>query len=400
MKRVKVAARDNADERAMSTGVLSVEKTLQNGLSYRTWDESSAYLMSRDDVDEIVSAISSVVSMAREAADFLLDGEWGTFGMSNEIFELVRNSFDSRETEFFTRYDFAYTADGSLKLVGIEPDSPRYLVETAHTQRTWLFDMFGNKVKNHKVTQLNSIPEMILEAFKEFKNNDKNLHVFTSSLERGEDSISSSYIKGLARTCGLNVSGHRMKDLIWDKFSNVWVDEKGDEVTSFYKHYPWELIMSSPSSKNFIEHYEDFKQTLDPLWKIIMSNRAVLPAMYHLFPDSKILSPAKLDDVTGIGEDYVMSPVLLSSSRNEMGVLKGRAFTSWGENMKDLSNQPTIAYRKLDMPKRYRDASGGYRFTFLSVFTVGGSLAGIGVRESRLPLLGAHSTFKPHVVML
>ena len=191
-----------------------------------------------------------------------------------------------------------------------------------------------------------------------------------------------------------------MKGLKWDSSSNKWVDEKGIEVTSFYKQYPWELLMSSSISKTLTQHSELFKNMFEPAWKMIMSTRAMLPAMFNLFPNSEILSPAKIDDHFSLGPDFVTAPILPSISRNEMGRLKGRDFTSWGENMKDFSNQTTLAYRKLEMPKRYRDTSGGYRFTFLSVFTVGGHLAGIGLRESRLPLLGSHTTFKPHVVML
>ena len=400
MKRVKVAPRDNADEKARRSGVFAVEKTLNNGLVHRSWDENSAYVINKEEVATIVDTVAKVTSMSKEAVDFLLDGEWGTLGMTQPVFDLVRNSFDSAEKELFTRYDFAYTADSELKLVGIEADSPQFLIETAHTQRTWLYDIFGSKIKNNKVTQLNSIPEMTTEAFRNIQKVDKNVHIFTGADDRGEDWITSAYVKGLVQQAGCTPHAARVKGLQWNEQDRQWKDERGGNVTSFYKQYPWELLMLSSVSKPMVENSSNFKNMLEPTWKMALANRAMLPALHYLFPESNIISPAKIDDRFGLGPDYVTAPVLQAVSRNEMAHLKGRTFTSWGENMKDFSGQQSLSYRKLEIPKRYRDISGGYRFTFLSVFTVGGHIAGVGIRESRLPLLGAHTTFKPHVVML
>lgn len=402
MKRVKMVPREDADDRARRTGVFMIEKTLHNGLIHRTWDENSGYVLTKEEVDVLLKTVSPIIDMSREAVDFLLDGEWGTFGISPHVFNLIRESFDNREPELFTRYDFAYMADETLKLVGIEADAPRFLIETAHTQRAWLLDTFENKVKNRKVTQLNSIPEMTIKAFQHLQkiNKNKNIHIFTGSDDRGEDWLTSAYIKGLIHSAGWIPYAARMKGLHWNKETHKWADEKDTQVMSFYKHYPWELLLSSAISKPITEYYNDFNNSFEPAWKMMMSIRAMLPALYYLYPDSEILSPSKLDDHLGLGSDIVVSTILPSVSRNEMGRMKGRDFTSWGENMKNFSNQNTLAYRRLEIPKRYRDTSGGYRFPFISVFTVGGHLSGIGVRESRLPLLGSHTTFKPHAVML
>lgn len=402
MKRVKVTPRDNADEQARRSGVFMVERTLSNGLVHRTWDENSAYLISKEEVKEIVKTVQKTVEMAREAVDFILDGEWGTLGATPQAFNFIRDSFDERQPELFTRYDFAYTADQELKLVNIDADSPRYFIETAHAQRAWLHDMFANKIRNNTVTQLNSLPEMSRAAFKKLKENskNKNLHIFSGGEDRGEDWLTSAYIKGLVQEAGWKPQAARMKGLLWDSKTNSWTDENKYPVTSFYKHYPWELLLSSATSKDVIRNWRKFENMLEPAWKYAMSTRAMLPAMYQLYPNAPMLSPAKTDNHFGLSPDYSTAPLLPSSSRNEMGRLKGRDFTSWGENMKDFSSQETLIHRKIEVPKRYRDASGGYRFTYLSAFTVGGHLAGIGIRESRLPLLGSHTTFKPHVVML
>lgn len=402
MKRVKVTPRDNADECARQSGVFMVERTLATGKLHRSWDESSAYLISKTEVDKIIQTVHQTVEMSRESVDFLLDGEWGTLGTTPIVFDFIRNSFDNRESELFTRYDFAYTQDEELKLVGIEADSPRYFIETAHAQRAWIHDRFATKIKHNKVTQLNSIPEMTISALRKLHQSSQNntLHLITGSEKRGEDWITTAFLKGLAKDAGWKTHESKIKDIRWDRKTGTWRDEQNVIITNMYKHYPWELLTNSAITRDFANYSDKMDNYLEPAWKYVMDTRAMLPALHHLYPNSSIISPARIDQPYGLGPEFVSAPILHSSSRNEMGRLKGKQFTSWGEDMKDFSTQQTLVHRKLEMPRRYRDTAGGYRFAYLSAFTIGGNIAAIGMRETKLPLLGAHSTFKPHVVML
>lgn len=228
----------------------------------------------------------------------------------------------------------------------------------------------------------------------------KNLHIGNGSDDRGEDWVTATFLKGLAAKAGWNTTATKMKDVRWDKKNGVWVDGKGHPITALYKQFPWELILRQSVAKDFVAHHARMEMIMEPAWKMILSTRAILPALYEMFPESELVTPARMGTPKGLSEDHVAFTVLPSSSRNEMGVLKGRQFTSWGESMKDFSNLKSVGYRNLELPRRYRDASGGYRFTYMSVFTVAGNMAGVGFRETRLPLLGAHSTFKPHLVIL
>lgn len=401
MKRVSVDPRTDADQKARRTGVVTIERRLPNGKVNKTWDESSAYIISRKEVDDLLEAVNPVIRMGREAVDFLLDGDWGTLGIPLQMFESLRDSFDSQELEFITRYDFAYLGNGQLKLVGIEADSPRSLIETAHTQRAWLFDKFRARINAHKVTQLNSIPELSIEAFRRLREISRfnSMHFASSSYDKTEDLLIANFMKGLAETAGWATRNTRIKDLHWDIKQSAWKDTENNYITALFKQYPWEMLLRQNISKDLFEN-NNLEMILEPSWKTILSNRAILPAMYELYPKSEILSPAFLNSHKGLGNNIVTGPLLHTSSRNEMGILNGRKFTAWGEQQKDFSNQRVLAHRKMEIPKRFRDASGGYRFAYLSFFTIAGNPAGFGIRETRLPILGIHTTFKPHIVML
>lgn len=402
MKRIPVAPRDDADTKAHSSGVFRVERRLSSGEAYRTWDESSVYAITQNEVDAILDKAKSIVDMGRDAVDFLLDGEWGTLGLTRPVFEYARNSFDDQEIELFTRYDFAYLGNGQIKLVNIEADAPRLFVETAQTQRVWLWDKYEQKAKNHKITQLNSIPEMSINAFQQLNDlsNTGNIHILDNSNSQGIDWITSSLIKNIAEKGGWNVGRVRLKDLIWDKDKARWTDGKNDEIDNLYKQFPWEMLLSHGLTRDLIAHSGRMERIFEPAWKTVLNSRAMLPALAELYPRSALISPASLSRSKKLGDDIVMAPLSTNISKNETGVLKGRKFTSWGEEVKDFRTQRNMVYRKLEIPKRHREEDGSNHFVYLSIFTVAGHLAGLGVQETKLPLLGVHSTFKPHIVML
>lgn len=402
MKRVSVAPRDDYVEKAHRSGVFAVQRKLQNGELHYTWDETSAYLIERDEVDLILDAVAPIVSMSYEAIDFLLDGEWGTLGLPRPFFEFARNSFDDQNPQLFTRYDFAYLGNGEIKLVGIDSDSPRTIMEASQAQRKWLWDKFESRARNRQITQLNSIQEITEKAFAHMRKQSDNsfMNIVRGSDNRGEDWITSSFIKGIANKAGWKTEDTRIKDLKWDNDQMMWIDSQGKPLLNIYKHFPWDMLLRQKVTKDLIINHNRLNMLFEPSWKTILSSRAMLPALYDLYPNSSILSPAFMEKDNELGNDIVTSTVLPSTSRNEMGLLKGRAFTSWGEGMKDMEKQKNLVYRKLEIPKRYKDKNGGNRFTYLSIYTVAGKIAGLGMRETRMPLLGANSTFRPHLVKL
>lgn len=402
MKRVSVSLRDDADNKAFESGVFKAERSLPNGEIYRTWDESSAYIITRNEVDTILDKAVNIVNMGREAVDFLLDGEWGTLGLPIPVFEYARNSFDDQEIELFTRYDFAYLGNGQIKLVNIEADAPSLLVETAEAQRKWLWDKFAQKAKQHKVTQLNSIPEMTKSAFGQLykMSPEGNFHILDSESTRGKEWFASSYIKNLAEKAGWDIGRVRLKDLSWDNQQKRWEDHAENKINGVYKQLPWDMLFDHMLMREIVAHSQNLERIFEPAWKTILSSRAIMPALHELYPRSALISPASLSRSKKLGEDIVAAPMLRSASRNEVGTLKGRRFTAWGEDIKDFRNQKSMIYRKLEIPKRFKDSNGGGQFTYLSIFTVAGNIAGLGIQETKLPLLGQHSTFKPHIVML
>lgn len=403
MKKIDISLRDEADIKAQQSGVFRVERTIESGETYKTWDESSAYVITKNEADIILDKVTSIVDMGREAVDFLLDGEWGTLGLTRAIFEYARNSFDDQEIELFTRYDFAYLGNGQIKLVGIDADSPKMFVEAAQSQRVWLWEKFEQKAKQHKITQLNNIPEMTINAFQQLNDMSEsgNIHILDNSAGKGKDWIVSSLIKSMAERGGWNVGRVRLKDLEWNNNQESWTDGKHDNVTNIYKQFPWDMLLTHGITRDIIAHSGRLEKTFEPAWKTILASRAMLPALHEIYPRSTLISPSFMFKAKELQENFVAAPLSTSISRNEIATLKGRKFTSWGDDMKDFRGQKNMVYRNLEIPKRQKNSQDDSSvFTYLSFFTVAGNLAGLGIQETKLPLLGTHSTFKPHIIML
>lgn len=400
--------RDNIEQTIRDSGIVNRTRILYDGTISQLWDETSAYVLSRKDVNHILDQAEPLVKMSHQAVDFLLDGEWGTLGLPRGMFESIRRSFDDEDLDLYTRYDFAYMIDGSIKLVGIDADSPKSFIETAHAQRVWLYDKFEQQASNHSITQMNKIPEVSIEAFRRLKNMShfNTLHIARESDIINEDRVITNFIKGLAKSSGWNTEDVRLKDVEWHKEDKTWVTGN-NRVINLFKYFPWEILLAQPSSKKFITNENKFESVFEPSWKMMLSNRAVLPALYHLYPNSNIVSKSYIDEPYDLSDgDYVKFSLLPSTSRSEIATLKGKEFTSWGDQIRDLSSQNVLGYRKLEIPRRFQNPddaehdAGRKVFCYLSLFAVAGNIAGIGLKETKLPLLGTQSTFRPHLVML
>lgn len=421
MRRVFVTERPGYVNSINHSGINSIIRQAQ-GISYPIWDESNAYLMDEEEINEIVEKVEKTVDQSYEAVDFLLDGEWGELGLPSDFFEYARSSYEDDAPPFITRYDFAYLGKNSrkynnndthIKLVNIEADAPDGLIMTSIIQKNWLLEKYSKRVKAGELTQLNELHEMYIEGYRQLKDTVKfnNLHMLKSSNNRTEELIESMYLKGLARKAGWNVIDMKLNDLSWNDKENIWVDYKDNLVTNISKNFSWDIIMSQRINKDFIIHSNEnnLDVIVEPSWKTIMNNRAILPALWELHPENPTLSQAYIDDLNNTGSslieqnfssgtNIVKSTLLKSLSRNEMSSIKNREFTSWGEKTKNFNKQKTLVKRELEIPKLYKDKKRGKIYTYFSVYTIAKTIVAICFKETKLPLLGTHATYVPHMI--
>ena len=72
-----------------------------------------------------------------------------------------------------------------------------------------------------------------------------------------------------------------------------WMDTPFKAIFSLY---PKEWLVSE--SSNYPLKKYDFQQlrSIEPWWKLILSNKAILPLLWSMYPGHKLLLPAYYDD--------------------------------------------------------------------------------------------------------
>jgi glutathionylspermidine synthase len=126
---------------------------------------------------------------------------------------------------------------------------------------------------------------------------------------------------------------------------------------------------------------------LEPIWKALWSNKAILPLLYELEPRHPNLLPAGWD-AASVGPRHVVKPILAREGANVSIVEDGREtarsegpYGAFGQVHQQLYDLPAFA--------------GSY--PVLGVWTVGGEAAGLGIREGGR-ITGDEARFVPHII--
>ena len=123
---------------------------------------------------------------------------------------------------------------------------------------------------------------------------------------------------------------------------------------------------------------------IEPIWKLIWSNKAMLPILWELFPGHpNLLWAGAQPPASG---DYVRKPVLAREGANvtlvQGGVVAGATGGRYGDG-------PTVCQAA------YRLRAFDGRYPVIGAWVVGGQAAGMGVREGALLITDNSSLASP-----
>jgi len=177
-----------------------------------------------------------------------------------------------------------------------------------------------------------------------------------------------------------------VEDIGWDSKNNYFVDLENLVIKNIFKLYPWEWLANDEFGKHIpIDSKPAY--WIEPAWKMILSNKAILPILWQLFPRNKYLLPAYFEE--GKLENYVKKPVL---SRE-------------GANIEIISNSITVEKTEGE----YGEGGFIYQELFalpdfngnhplIGSWVIGQQAAGIGIRESSGLITNNTSRFVPHLI--
>jgi glutathionylspermidine synthase len=376
-------------------GLIYWKTPLPGGEEISYWHEGAHYSLTSEEVYEIEAVARLMLEMLVEAGDYIIEENlFAQMGIPGWAVPRIKETWESEPPMIYGRFDYAYGHDGVPKLLEYNADTPTGLLESAAVQWFWARDVFGPGAD-----QWNMLHEMLVARWQELAQAGRlpgtKIHMLHTSQERsGEDFMTIGYLAETARAAYLLVDLLPIESLGFVD-GRGFVDLAGDEVRTAFKLYPWEWMVREDFCPLALEHMGDGPgQTIwiEPIWKMLWSNKGILPVLYRLFPESPHVLPAWFDGEQPDGlRSFVRKPLLAREGANAVVVLDGDVVEEGPDE--DYGGEGFVVQEYTDLG----DYGAGAR-PVLGVWTVDVEPAGLGIRESDGLLTTNTSRFVPHVI--
>ena len=352
------------------------------GFTYHThergpyWDESACYEFSSREIDELEAAANTLHSLCIAAAQVVIDrGEWSRVGIPEKAVPTILASWNRDDPSLYGRFDLAYDGASPPKLLEYNADTPTALIEAAVVQWAWLQECFPD------ADQFNSIHEKLIEAWRNV--GAERVH-FTAVNDLPEDTQTITYLMDTCLQAGFQTRWTAIDQLGWDHANARFVDAEDAEVNALFKLYPWEWLWREP----FAECLPTAKNLfIEPPWKLLLSNKGLLPMLWELNPGHPNLLPAFTSLEASLGGNYVRKPVLSREGAN-LTVVEGGVTLE--ENGGDYGAEGFVYQARAAIPN-----FSGNR-PVCGVWMVNHEACGLGLREDTRRITGNLSRFVPH----
>ncbi|NNN37809.1 glutathionylspermidine synthase family protein [Streptomyces sp. S3(2020)] len=358
------------------------------------WDESAYYVFSLDEVEALEEVVEELHRMCLRAADHIVTaGRFADLGITDpRVADAVAEAWRRRAElpSVYGRFDLRYDGTGPAKLLEYNADTPTSLVEAASPQWFWMEERFPG------ADQWNSLHERLVAAWKKqaalLPPGSPLYFAYSSADELGEDLMTVAYLQETAEQAGLDTAWISMEEIGWDPLSSRFVDRQLRFIRSCFKLYPWEWLTTDRFAEHVLDTLDNGGGTgstlwIEPAWKMLLSNKALLAILWELYPDHPNLLPAYLDGPRELADSkgYVAKPLL---GREGAGV------TIHEPGAAPVPREEPCCYQELAFLPDF----DGNRVV-LGAWVVEDESAGLGIRESSGPVTDEYARFLPHVIL-
>jgi glutathionylspermidine synthase len=358
-----------------------LERVEQVGLTYHSheegpyWDESVCYELTTAEVNALESAAQAIHSLCIEAAEAVIERAWWSrLGIPAAAISTLVRSWNRDDFSLYGRFDLAFGGPVAPKLLEYNSDTPTALLEASVAQWFWLQDT------HPQADQFNSIHERLIAAWGRWAG--RTVH-FSSIKEHAEDEQTVLYLRDTCEQAGVKTATVFIEDIGWDAQQNCFVDLEGTRITHCFKLYPWEWFWQEEFGPHLAR---DAAQFIEPTWKMLLSNKGLLPILWELFPEHPNLLPA-YDVAEPLGGSYVRKPKLGREGRN----------VAWIESdvvVEESDGEYGAEGHVYQAPATLPNFAGHY--PIFGVWMVDHQPAGLGIREDTRRITGNLSRFVPH----
>ena len=382
MKRIAIAERP--DWRAKAT---------EYGFNFHTmygepyWCEDAYYQFTLQQIETLEDVTSEIHQMCLQAVDLVTGSEelLEKFRIPKHTWDFVRESWKSGQPSLYSRLDLAWDGHSPAKLLENNADTPTSLYEAAFFQWIWLEEQLNAGNLPAGSDQFNSLQEKLIERFADLhqKHGFGLLH-FSCCRDTEEDRGTVQYLQDCATEAGLP-SEFLFIDEIGLGEKGQFTDVNDQVISNMFKLYPWEFMLREMFSTKLADAGVRW---LEPGWKSIISNKAMLPLLWKMFPNHpNLLAAYFAEDNVPHMDKYVVKPLFSREGANIRFVENGKEIARvdgpYGE-------EGMIVQQFHPLPKF------GDSYTLIGSWLIDDQPAGIGLREDRELITQDLSRFYPH----
>jgi glutathionylspermidine synthase len=358
-----------------------------------------------------------------------VDRRLAALQIRSDYWQAIKNSWDRTEPvedlSLCARFDLAVTAEGQIKLLEINGDTPLLGAETVY-QWNWYVDY----MKNHQrgkyplpsdANQFNEFWDRIAGQWRRIvagynlrqcgisflvdENLEEDLEMAMQLIQILQDDVDPNIYTQIVYLRGLKDAGGReiQRGLGIDD-DGYFVDHVNDRIPVLWKMYDWSDLQNDMANDGSTQVLAQQLETgavkiIEPLWKQVLANKGAMAMMWEQFGSSeygKYLLATYLDT----DNSHESTKLLLGMHvRKPMLGLEGVA-TSIESGFGSLEQKESFGYGAegfiiqayIELPEAF-----GYHYAIGS-WAIDGEAAGIIIRGDTSKITGRHCLIIPHIV--
>ncbi|RKG30240.1 glutathionylspermidine synthase family protein [Acinetobacter tianfuensis] len=382
MKRVVLPERQNWQQTHQAIGFDYFNLPSADGSIY--WSEGIAYEFTLKQIETLEDASNELHAMCLDlAADMIQRGNYPHyFQIPQAAIAMIEQSWKSKSPMLYGRFDFAYDGQ-NIKMLEYNADTPTGLLEASVAQWLWIEQVADIPHRD----QFNSIHEKLIKRWKSLFTAGSKIH-FAACQEAGrEDWGNLEYLMDTAFQANLNVSELSMENIGWD--GQNFVDLNNQAIRHLFKLYPWEWIWE----ENFSQYLRPHHQWIEPCWKMLLSNKALLVELWKRHPNHPLLLETHpYDPAQHYAGKWVKKPILAREGANihivqndlDLGAASGSFYFD------DYDKYGYIMQKWVKTPLHHG------MLPTLGLWMVGDECAGLSIREDVFDVIGNDAHFAAH----
>lgn len=356
------------------------------------WDERACWQFTLREVeDEIEDPTTELYAMCLQLVDEACGSQevMEQLAIPQAMWDVIANSWRSGEASLYGRFDFAYDGSGPAKLLEFNADTPTSVYETAFFQWRWLEDMIASGQLPPETDQFNRLHEALVERFQQMFTPGSLVH-FSAVAEHVEDRATVLYFEDLAGQAGLQTKFVGIDDIGIGE-DGQFLDPEGYHIGAIFKLYPWEEMLREEFAAQVAGSNTIF---VEPAWKAILSNKAMLPLLWQRHRGHRNLLPAYVAGSEAslelTNKPHVVKP-FFSREGADIDLFDGTARHKGPQQGYGAEGAIVQAYAPI--------ARSGDNHAVVGSWVVGDDPAGISIREDASPITRDLARFLPHIIL-